>query len=81
MTVKSIECNVTIACAPYCRKLSMSTGKHGKIFGGRGGWGRESVCVCVCVCVYMCACAEGICCEGDWIGMHSTSSKLNSGSF
>ena len=42
MTVEGIECKVTIACALYCRKLSMSTGKHGKTFGGR-----ERVCVCV----------------------------------
>jgi len=57
VTVKGIECNVTIACAPYCRRLSMSTGKHGK----------PSKEGSVYVCVYMCALAEGIYCEGDWI--------------
>lgn len=35
MTVEGIKCNVTIARAPYQRRLSMSTGKLGKTFGGR----------------------------------------------
>ena len=45
MTVEGIQCNVTVACAQYQKRLSMSTGKLGKTFGGR-----ECMCVCVCVC-------------------------------
>ena len=55
MTVKGIECNVTISCAAYCWRLCMSTGKHGETFGGREREReRVCVCVCVCVCVYTC---------------------------
>lgn len=69
MTVEGTECNVTIACAPYCRRLSMSTGKHGKTFGGRD-------CLCVCTCAHM---QKGYAVRV--IGLESTSFKLNSRSF